>query len=161
MSCNDYQFGLWVEDTITSGGSFCYLTIENINSDHDDGNTGILKMYHKGVHPIHKIGFMVTNWDGSDQFKHDFIFDGNFDQMPLFLNTWDEMGPIYPDSIAILDIKFPLGNERRLIIVFNDGNSSYKQDLHLQKIGEKWISKTKVVRDFGNEILYEKTHTVK
>ena len=163
MSCNDYLFGQWVEDTITSGGSFCYLTVEDIDSVHDVGNTGVLKMYHKGAYPIHNIEFMVTNWDGSDQFKRNFILDGNFnniDEMPLFLNTWTKMGPIYPDSIAVLDPVFLLGDERRLVIVFNDGNSSYKQDLHLKKVKGEWVSKTKVVRGFGNEVLYEKTHTV-
>ena len=158
MSCNDYLFGQWVEDTITSGGSFCYLTVEDIDSVHDVGNTGVIKMYHKGAYPIHNIEFMVTNWDGSDQFRRNFTFDDIFDKIRL--NTWTMMGPIYPDSVAVLDPAFPLGDERRLVIVFNDGNSSYKQDLHLKKVKGEWVSKTKVVRDFGNEVLYKKTHTV-
>lgn len=156
MCCNDYLFGRWVEDTITSGGSFCYFRVEDIGSAK---NTGVLKLYHKGEYPLYGLEFTTAYWDDSEQH---FVATskGIVTETGIIIGGWHKVGIIYPGQIEIMNPALPLKNGQHLGFLFRDGNTRYEQELILEKKEGEWISKTQIIRNIDNKELYQKTRTV-
>lgn len=152
---NDVQWDQKVEDTITgvvdtitAGGSFCYLAVGEIDSVK---NVAVLELHHKGEYPLYDVRLKVTELDKSDQFKREFTWDG----VNIDVNT--VLGDIAPYSVEVLDTQFPLGNgnTRRLNVFFLANNGSIKQYLQFKKVNGKWASAIKVMRLHGNKEIHK------
>jgi|LQYC01.1.fsa_nt_gi hypothetical protein len=132
---------------LRSDGSFCYLTIGNLDTN---TNVGLLMVVHQGEYPIHNVNARLVDLQEFEKIKNKMNIY-NFTQS----DTNIPIGSMIKNTSSTLG-RFDLGksSNRDFNIFFSANNGLFTELLRLRKVDGKWLSAIKVQKE--GKVIFEK-----
>ena len=131
---------------VTGGDSFCYMTVSIINPAE---NIGLLVFVQQGEDPLYGLTARVIDLQKFNQIKNNLTFT-NLTQAQKIISIGDMAvrAATITEAIDLGD-----GVKKDFNIFFSARNGFFNQELHLRKIANSWLHRTKVTRN--GHVIYE------
>lgn len=133
-------------NSIIGGESFCYISINAINNQTNDG---LITVIHQGEFPMYDVNARIVDLQKFNQIKG----QKNFATIRQ-ADTDMRIGNIIPETASMLaPISLGQATEKKFNIFFSARNGLYNELLRLKKINNEWARAIKVTRN--GETIYE------